>query len=360
MNTITDLWVHDYVNQKKSFALYRSPNEKNFFMIEFVSAIPFQFSFLNKTHLNEGFVVFPFDEKDTKGWWFNITETTEFEMEALNKTPYENINNPPEFSQTDFDKYKHQFDEMQKEITSGKLKKVTLSRVINRSGDLRNYLFRIFSQLCINNPAAFIYLLSTPETGIWVGASPELLLKKEYDFYSLVSLAGTKRQNDTNISEWGIKELEEQGIVTDFIDNQLQRYEITGYEKTGPSVIKANSVTHLKTDYQFNTNILSGRLGDFIRDIHPTPAISGYPKQDAISAIHRIEQHKRKYYGGFIGAVTDNKINLYVNIRCANINTDHSLLFTGGGLTALSNVQDEWRETEMKAETLMKIFDSMD
>ena len=342
-----------------NLALYHFPNEKSYYQVDFSSPTPFQFSFLDHPPSNKGFVVFPFDENETQSWWFNIAETTEFEIETLNKIPSNNINNSSTFSQTDFDEYKNQFDEMQKKISSGKLKKVTLSRIINRPGDLRENLFQIFSQLCHNNPTAFVYLLSTPETGIWTGASPELLLKKEYDLYTLVSLAGTKRQNVTDISKWDVKELEEQGIVTDFIDNQLKKYEILKYEKNGPSVVKANSVSHLKTEYQFNSNTLSGYLGEFVRDIHPTPAISGHPKQDAINVIRKIEKHKRNYYGGFLGTVTDNKINLYVNIRCANIKNDHTLFYVGGGLTALSNVQDEWNETEMKAETLLRIFDQI-
>ena len=81
------------------------------------------------------------------------------------------------------------------------------------------------------------------------------------------------------------------------------------------------------------------------------------PKERALTAIKKLEKHNREYYAGFLGILNmDEKIALYVNLRCMKIYHDYLALYVGGGITADSNPEEEWEETGIKAETLKSII----
>ena len=338
------------------FVAYRFPSDKKFFLADLVDVRPFCFSFLDNPPAKNGFVVFPFDSEETEGWWYRQNEIVQFNLQTFKNFSVEKFETEQVTTTSNFDEYKEQFDIIQNELLSGKVKKVVLSRIINTSFEVNKHLANFFLQMCTDNPNAFVYLLVTSEAGIWAGASPELLINKESNNFTLVSLAGTKRSTEMNIENWTLKELEEQGIVSDFIDNQLKHFNIDNYTKDGPNIVRANSVSHLKTVYRFNTNVLEGNLGKLVRSLHPTPAISGEPKDIAMDIIRQTERHKRKFYGGFLGTVSDNDVKLYVNIRCINFEHEVENIYVGGGLTTSSNVNEEWRETEMKSHTVLRLF----
>jgi isochorismate synthase len=95
---------------------------------------------------------------------------------------------------------------------NNEFKKIVLSRVIHWKNTRFNELNH-FITLCKNNPTAFNYLVYIPNTLCWLGASPELLIQYKNQKLSTVSLAGTKKKNES----WTSKEWEEQQIVTDYI-----------------------------------------------------------------------------------------------------------------------------------------------
>jgi isochorismate synthase len=99
-------------------------------------------------------------------------------------------------------------------------------------------------------------------------------------------------------------------------------------------------------------------LWDFVDAMHPTPAVAGQPKEDAIQFIKGLEPHDRDYYTGFLGPVNQGKgeIDLFVNLRCLKITPDYLSLYVGGGITLDSDPADEWNETRWKAESLLKIL----
>ncbi|MDR2926781.1 MAG: chorismate-binding protein [Cytophagaceae bacterium] len=356
MQNTVNIQIQTRINNNSPFVIYRLPNEQHITLIDFADAQPFHFSFFDEPPTDSGFVVFPFDSRKEKGWWFSVKEVSNFEQCDAHKIHPSYAEEFPPVLQTEYEEYKNQFNEIQKEFVSGKLKKVILSRVINRQVNIMPQLSLLFSQMSIHHPSAFTYLLSTPETGIWAGVSPELLLKKEGDKCTTVSLAGTKHVSSIDSEAWSAKEFEEQGIVSDYIDRLLNDSGVCNYQKEGLSVVRAGTVMHLKTIYHFGLPPVSGCLSTFLHALHPTPALAGEPKQLAMNVIQKTETHNRRYYGGFLGAVSKQCMNLFVNIRCANIAHNHIHLYAGGGLTQRSNVDSEWHETELKAKTLLDII----
>jgi isochorismate synthase len=102
---------------------------------------------------------------------------------------------------------------------------------------------------------------------------------------------------------------------------------------------------------------ISDRLWEFVDAMHPTPAVAGQPKEDAICFIKQLEPHDRDYYTGFLGPVSqDMEIDLFVNLRCLKITPGYLSLYVGGGITLDSDPADEWDETSWKVESLLKIM----
>jgi len=122
-------------------------------------------------------------------------------------------------------------------------------------------------------------------------------------------------------------------------------------------VKKAGNLVHLRTDFSMALEQINGHLWELVSALHPTPAVAGQPKEDAIHFIKELEPHDRMYYTGYLGPVSfDREINLFVNLRCMKIDPAGISLFAGGGITLDSDPSDEWDETRWKAESLLKIM----
>ena len=94
-------------------------------------------------------------------------------------------------------------------------------------------------------------------------------------------------------------------------------------------------------------------LDDLINDLHPTPAVSCVPKSLCINVIQDIEGFDRSFYAGYSKVDINDTIFYFVNLRCGRLFKNNAELFVGGGITALSSPEKEWRETELKADALM-------
>lgn len=230
------------------------------------------------------------------------------------------------------------------------LVKLVLSRV--NSKPLENMkALDLFERLCNAYPDAFVYYFNDLTLGEWIGASPEILLRQIKDQYFLMSLAGTRPSSE--VSEWNKKEIVEQRIVTDYLEDILQKMRLN-YECIGPYNHVAGPVTHLRTDITFEStrNITK----DLITRMHPTPAVCGIPPNLAQESIKALEKHDRELYTGVIGYVSQEQTHCYVNLRCAQIIEGELHAYAGAGITADSNPEAEWIETENKSNTLISLL----
>lgn len=215
---------------------------------------------------------------------------------------------------------------------------------------------RFFIKLREKYPNAFCHIINIPGAGTWAGASPETLLRINESSAQSISLAGTKPFHITDI-HWEEKELEEQQIVTDYIESVLNKFEIKDFKKEEVQNLQAGNAVHLATKFSFDQVTIEKQMGAFMSELHPTPAVCGFPKEKALDLILQTEKHNREYYAGFCGPINMNeKSDLFVNLRCLKILKDRLTLYVGGGLTALSDPQKEWEETILKAETLLSVL----
>jgi isochorismate synthase len=254
--------------------------------------------------------------------------------------------------------YLRQIEQTIDKIKNGEYEKVVLSRVKSINGAFSRHLNKIFQLLSESYPYSFVYLMHFKHH-CWVGASPEPLIFSEKDKLITVSLAGTRPYSEKNmdILQWNHKERIEQEYVTRYIERILNEYGVKTYRKIGPYTKKAARLLHLRTDFIFNVQSVGGKLPALIKALHPTSAVCGMPKERSMEFIKQIEKHNREYYAGYLGPVgIDEGLQLFVNLRCMKVLENQLALYVGGGITVESVPEEEWEETEIKADTLLSIL----
>lgn len=238
-------------------------------------------------------------------------------------------------------------------IKLGVVQKVIISTLkhAERNGQLMS---SVFERLLTSYPTAFRYVCFHPAYGLWAGASPELLLKKEGNNYYTTALAGTIKSEANQPQEWNDKLIHEQALVTNGITSHLKTIGIYDLNISEPKPHKAGPVTHLKTDIDFVTE---ASLGHVLEALHPTAAVCGFPREEAKALYRSLEEHERRLYTGYLGVKqADGDLRYFVNLRCMQIFDDHFELHVGGGITSGSIAKDEWEETENKAKVLRQVI----
>lgn len=241
----------------------------------------------------------------------------------------------------------------QKKIAGNKLKKIVMSGIIKKRKPKQFCAATYFKSLCKAYPDAFTSLVFTPEYGLWIGATPEILLKVKNKQLTTYSLAGTKT---TTKKKWGKKELDEQQLVSKYIHTVLSTHFSEKVTVVGPTTIEAGNLFHLRTTFLQN----KFRLSDWqnvTELLHPTPAVGGLPKKEAIDYILANETTPRQFYSGYLGPVNiDKQIHLFVNIRCMKVLKKELAIYVGCGITASSEPEKEWNEAMHKSRTLLNVL----
>ncbi|OBX21735.1 MULTISPECIES: chorismate-binding protein [Bizionia] len=261
-------------------------------------------------------------------------------------------------------------------IHKGTFEKVVLSRQESVTISKTNPI-KIYKRLLETYPTAYVYVWFHPKVGLWLGATPETLLHIENNQFSTMALAGTQVYKNTADVVWEDKELEEQQIVTNFIVSNLEK-QLDNLKVSEVETVRAANLLHLKTHISGRVNSDASNIKKIIEILHPTPAVCGMPKGVAKQFILENEQYKRDFYTGFLGELNIKKSisrntnrrnvennayasiktvsNLFVNLRCMQIQNKEALLYIGGGITKDSNPNMEWEETIAKSVTMKKVL----
>jgi isochorismate synthase len=331
------------LNQNSTFALYRLPHSEDIFLIHSSKFEPLKKIPIYDIEHHKGFVISEFLSDEfcyvIEGSIGSIKNLSEIKLNTeLQEIVFGNKNEKPLY----LERANHFVNAF-----NTRFKKAILSRI--KSADIPENFSPInaFSSLCKRLPDAFVYLHHTPKFGMWMGATPEPLLVQADDGFLTVSLAGTKKHSDKIV--WGVKELEEQEFVTEYIEQLLSDAAI-GFEKQKTQTIKAGKMAHLKTVFYLKSGFNTGEL---LNKLHPTPAVCGLPKDQAMSLIADVEGYNRQLYTGFVGPNTD-QLKVFVNLRCMQLFKNKALIYVGGGITKNSDPEQEWNETELKASTMLE------
>ncbi len=357
------------LKQNIPFVSYRLPLDTEIITLIQHHSLPEKSDSLQGLDQKTGFIVSPFDETAEHGTYFLKPDCVFFSNEiediyikklsennrflSFEKFSTENIQT------TVKEEYINNVNAAKLAMSEGKFHKVVLSKVRleNLPEDFKPETF--FLKLCEKYPHAFVYLMQLPGVGCWMGATPEPLLVIEEEKVKTVSLAGTQISTNYKIEsyQWSSKEIEEQGIVTGFVENLLHSLDIQHISKSGPENYQAANLIHLKTAFEFPQSELKNRFSDLLKALHPTPSVGGLPKAEAREFILTNEKHDRSYYTGFLGPVNiENKTNIFVNLRCLQVFDKQFVLYSGAGITTSSVAENEWTETDNKMMTMMNVI----
>lgn len=241
-------------------------------------------------------------------------------------------------------------------IKSGSLEKVVAATCANEpipAGSIKTIAFQIVKRALDKYPNAFVSICYTPDYGLWLCATPELFIGSNHNGLTAFSLAGTQTQTSGDL---GAKEKAEQETVTNYIKDVFDQFGLKPrlYQK---EKIKAGNLTHILTKVGAKA-CNSNQLLKLLKEMHPTPAVGGFPKNSALDFIMRNEKLERGLFSGYLGpyhSPTDFK--LYVNLRCAQVFQDGLRLYAGAGINAMSDPIKEWEEVKAKMRTIKDLID---
>lgn len=343
------------------FVVYRKPNDT---LVTTVFQKDSNVHYVND-YSESGFVFAPFDA---------VNKTVIIPFEECFTTDFNQGNNI-DFSDvalnfSDVEKHKKLVTKGISEIHNTSLEKVVLSRVEEVTVQQISPIL-LFQKALMEYSNAFVYLWFHPEIGCWLGATPEVLLTTRNNHFKTMALAGTQVFSDA--LTWEDKEQEEQQIVTDYIAHNLSSEQLD-FQVGEPYTVKAGHLAHIRTD--ISGSFKSNNLQQLLSVLHPTPAVCGMPKQEAKEFIMANEEYNRTFYTGFLGELnksTQRKNNrrntennayrfisktseLYVNLRCMELQKNSTKIYVGGGITASSDPEKEFIETCNKTKTMKKLI----
>lgn len=349
MNLIFDTINNSYKSELP-FVAYRKPNT------EVISSFFQQNNelFFTENYSESGFVFAPFNDENNA---ILIPESKSDFLQGKLKFE-EDFEFKNDFLKDNLSKENHikLVEKAIKDIHKNELKKVVVSR--KELVSLSNFnLVEIYKKLLLKYPNAFVYVWFHPKVGLWLGATPETLLKITNNSFETMSLAGTQLYNGTENVVWKAKEIEEQLLVTKFIESQLSN--ITSELKIHKTkTTKAGNLLHLKTVVIGNLKEKGYQLKKLIAALHPTPAVCGLPREAAKKFILEHENYNRTFYTGFLGELNfkNNNSTLFVNLRCMEIINKSAQIYIGGGITKDSNSEKEWEETVSKSKVMKSVL----
>ncbi len=340
-----------------AFALYRMPHADHYVRVQ---GTPRELASCALLNGQQGFVVAPFQTAPGQPVVVISPETlTKVDIAAAQPTAASA--QPTAASAQPTAAYHVDFSSFHAQLCQGTFRKIVLARCADEPRDASVSAEQLFLRACALYPRMFIALVSTPQSGMWLTATPEILLEGSAGGWRTIALAGTMKLEGSQLDgegesvTWSTKNIEEQRIVATYIAECLEHF-TADFTEEGPRTVRAANLVHLRSDFTF-TLPDDDRLGDLLLALHPTPAVCGLPKHEAFDFIVRNEHTPRRYYSGFMGPLgIGGATHLYVSLRCMNIGADTCHLYAGGGLLRDSIEQQEWLETEAKLETMRRLL----
>jgi salicylate biosynthesis isochorismate synthase/menaquinone-specific isochorismate synthase len=248
-------------------------------------------------------------------------------------------------------------------IRAGEMEKVVLAREVTVDAPRAHDPAALFGALRELFPSCFCFCVGSPE-GAFLGASPELLVRRRGAGVATVALAGsTRRSADPSIDDHlgeqllrSAKDRSEHEIVVRRIARTLRSSAVWVEAEEEPGLIRVANIQHLATPVhaQLAEPLSAVELAAIL---HPTPAVGGEPREAALAAIGELEPMDRGWYAGPVGWMdTTEDGEFCVALRSALLRDRTAHLYAGGGIVADSDPAAELAETEVKLGALLPLL----
>ncbi len=248
-------------------------------------------------------------------------------------------------------------------IKAGEMSKIVLAREVLVSAGSAHDPGAVFGAMREQFPSCFCFCCGTSEAA-FIGASPELLLRRTGASVSTVALAGSTRRSsdpavDDHLGEQLLrsdKDRREHAIVSERIARSLRQHAVWVETEPEPTLVKVANIQHLATPIV--AQLAEPRSAvELAGMLHPTPAVGGEPWPGTEAAIGELEQMDRGWYAGPVGwmdAAEDGEF--CVALRSALLRDREARLYAGVGVVAGSDPAAELAETEIKLGALLPLL----
>jgi isochorismate synthase len=255
-------------------------------------------------------------------------------------------------------------EEVASDIRQGRFEKVVLARSVQVTPDevlSRFSIETVLSRLRASYPSTYVFALQSGGR-FFVGATPERLVQAQNGQIHTMALAGsaprgTTIEEDERIGT-NLLQSEKNAIEHSIVVARVRAALLTHCQKVSvsatPRLLKLRNVQHLETPIV--AELLPGRcILDVIADLHPTPAVGGFPHKEALAEIRAIEQMDRGWYAGPIGWIgASGHGEFAVALRSGLISEHEATLFAGCGIVGDSNPQSEYEESCLKLQVMLR------
>ncbi len=248
-------------------------------------------------------------------------------------------------------------------IRDGQLEKVVLAREVQVRAPQPHDPGAVFDVLRGGFPECFVYAVGRGDA-TFIGATPELLVRKDGMRASTVALAGSMRRSadpavDDHLGESLLrsdKNRHENQVVAERIAKALSPHSVWVTAAPEPVVIKVANIQHLAAPIRAQLSEAVGAL-TLAGALHPTPAVGGEPGDVAERLIPALEGLDRGWYAGTLGWTDTNGDGEFcVTLRCALLRGELASCYAGCGIVADSEPASELAETEVKLQALLPVL----
>jgi menaquinone-specific isochorismate synthase len=284
-----------------------------------------------------------------------ITNERTMLLNHVVKPTFEKWQLPFKIEEINPEPWKHSVEKLVNDLKVGLLKKVVLARELRLIFNQLIKIEQVIHHLLNEQKESFVFAFES-NGDCFIGASPERLIKKDGENLFSTCLAGsiargTSLEEDRQLGELLLtdqKNLNEHQFVVDMIRNAMEEFCSEIIIPNEPQLMKMRYIQHLYTPVsgisKANTSLLK-----VVEHLHPTPALGGMPKNEAIEKIREVEELDRGFYAAPIGWLDSNGSGEFaVAIRSGLIQGNEASLFAGCGIVENSDAESEFLETRIK------------
>jgi salicylate biosynthesis isochorismate synthase/menaquinone-specific isochorismate synthase len=246
-------------------------------------------------------------------------------------------------------------------LRAGDAEKVVLAREVIAHGNGVISAGSVVRALRTAYPSCFTYLVTGADGTAFAGASPELLVRRSGTSAFAQPMAGSVARGTSDAEDECLardlsastKDASEHRVVSRFVLEALERF-ATHVTARAPVVVRFTNIQHLATSVEAELRAPAADALTLASALHPTPAVGGWPRENADALIEELEAMERGWYAGAVGWIDGRGDGEFaVALRCGLLWEDGARLYAGVGVMPDSDPARELEETELKFQALL-------
>ena len=263
---------------------------------------------------------------------------------------------------TDADAWEASVERLLAAIAAGTVRKVVLARTLDvRTRPALDPLV-VLERLWEANRASHVFYFEPMSDHVLLGAAPETIATLRSGVFHATAVAGTTQGGATPQEQGTLaaglmasgKDREEHRISLDDILERLGALASDVRAEQEPHVLALSAIQHLETRVRARVPEGTGVL-DLVEQLHPTPAVCGHPREQALEQLAAEEPFERGWYAGPVGWFDLEGNGMFAPaLRSAVLSVSGWRLFAGAGIVAGSRPVAEWSETGIKFEPVLR------